>query len=466
MGQTEWSTGGKWEGVRQMLPPRPCRRQVNILPEFHGCLRGSYHVNVRAKKKSGFGCTSGRQQREHRPKGKPRYRSFVMTKAKVHCSLACLSCSSSILRVPFGLSPLFLLNMERSSLGFDETLSGYFNSSSPGMAAHSAIPNSIIMERERRRRLNRSLYNLRSVVPNMTNVKSTAATAAMLLQLMHLILVFGVQMSKAAIIFDAINYIQQLQEQERSLLEEISEQESHGKRVAPVDGELCHAPAKKRRTAPRCSCSPEPELPMMPSVDAMAVSVRELGNGITVISITCSKKRHAMVRVCKVVESLDLRIISASVDGGQSAHLKEKIEATFVHLMPQEATASLREADPLKIARPRTPFLPIGHRQGVDVERLSHPSPFVGGSRATPGRPSWSANHDEWYGSTVEGRGLRTVELTHAPSRLVGDNPKSFVAGDTLHEKGRTGEQFSQSQPSYGFLAIEVTHGIPCFSYP
>ncbi|RWV86548.1 hypothetical protein GW17_00051549 [Ensete ventricosum] len=132
------------------------------------------------------------------------------------------------------------------------------------------------------RRLNRRLYNLRSVVPNMTNVKSTAAaaataataaTAAMLLQLMHLILVFGVQMSKAAIIFDAINYIQQLQEQERSLLEEISEQESHGKRVAPVDGELCHAPAKKRRTAPRCSCSPEPELPMMPSVDAMAVSL-------------------------------------------------------------------------------------------------------------------------------------------------------------------------------------------------
>ncbi|RZS04269.1 hypothetical protein BHM03_00034579 [Ensete ventricosum] len=163
-----------------------------------------------------------------------------------------------------------------SSLGFDETLSGYCNSSSPGMAAHSAIPNSIIMEPERRRRLNRRLYNLRSVVPNMTNVKSTAAaaaTAAMLLQLMHLILVFGVQMSKAAIIFDAINYIQQLQEQERSLLEEISEQESHGKRVAPVDGELRHAPAKKRRTAPRCSCSPEPELPMMPSVDAMEVSL-------------------------------------------------------------------------------------------------------------------------------------------------------------------------------------------------
>ncbi|KAJ8460374.1 hypothetical protein OPV22_033300 [Ensete ventricosum] len=246
------------------------------------------------------------------------------------------------------------------------------------MAAHSAIPNSIIMEPERRRRLNRRLYNLRSVVPNMTN------------------------MSKAAIIFDAINYIQQLQEQERSLLEEISEQESHGKRVAPVDGELRHAPAKKRRTAPRCSCSPEPELPMMPSVDAMEVSVRELGNGITVISITCSKKRHAMCFF------------------------------------------------------PVNDSLPIGHRQGVDVERLSHPSPFVGGSRATTGRPSWSANHDEWYGSTVEGRGLRTVELAHARSRLVGDNPKSFVAGDTLHEKGRTGEQFSQSQPSYGFLGIEV----------
>lgn len=164
--------------------------------------------------------------------------------------------------------------MERSSLGFDETLSGYCNSSSPDMAAHSALPNTIIMERERRKKLNRKLYNLRSVVPNMTKVKSTAAaTAAVSLQLMHLILVFGVQMSKASIIFDAINYIQQLQDQERSLLKEISEQESHRKRVAPVDGQLCRAQAKKWRTAPRSSCSAELELPMMPSVEAMEVSL-------------------------------------------------------------------------------------------------------------------------------------------------------------------------------------------------
>ncbi|CAL9042580.1 unnamed protein product [Musa banksii] len=235
---------------------------------------------------------------------------------------------------------------ELCSLGFDETMSGYCNSSSPDMAAHSALPNTIIMERERRKKLNRKLYNLRSVVPNMT------------------------KMSKASIIFDAINYIQQLQDQERSLLKEISEQESHRKRVAPVDGQLCRAQAKKWRTAPRSSCSAELELPMMPSVEAMEVSVRELGNGISVIIITCSKKRHAMVRVCEVVESLDLRIIAASVasrsgmvfhtlmvevDGGQSAHLKEKIEATFEHLMPQEATASFREADP-NITRPRTPL--------------------------------------------------------------------------------------------------------------
>ncbi|URE30742.1 hypothetical protein MUK42_12788 [Musa troglodytarum] len=240
----------------------------------------------------------------------------------------------------------FLEAEELCSLGFDETLSGYCNSSSPDMAAQSAPPNSIIKERERRKRLNRTLYNLRSVVPNVT------------------------KMSKAAILFDAINYIQQLQEQERSLLEEISEQESHSKRVAPVDAELCHAQAKKRRTAPRSSCSAESELPMMPSVEAMEVSVRELGNGISVISITCSKKRHVMVRVWEVVESLDLRIMSAGVasrsgivfhtlmvevDAGQSAHLKEKIEATFVHLMPQETTASFREAEP-NIARPRTPM--------------------------------------------------------------------------------------------------------------
>ncbi|CAL9161836.1 unnamed protein product [Musa hybrid cultivar] len=157
-------------------------------------------------------------------------------------------------------------------------------SSSPDMAAQSTsstLPKNIMAERERRKKFNKTLYDLRSVVPNIT------------------------KMNKTSVILDAINYIQELQEQERSLVEEISELESPKQITAPPHGikdeDLLHAQMQRRRAA---SMSP---------IEAMEVSVAEMGNGISLVSITCNKKWNAIVMVLGVIESLDLRIITANI---------------------------------------------------------------------------------------------------------------------------------------------------------
>ncbi|CAL9084802.1 unnamed protein product, partial [Musa textilis] len=193
--------------------------------------------------------------------------------------------------------------------------------SSPNMASQSTsstLPKNIMAERERRKKFNKTLYDLRSVVPNIT------------------------KMSKASIILDAINYIQELQEQEMSLVAEISELESQKQITAPPHGikdeDLLHAHMQRRRAA---SMSP------IEAMEVRQLAVSEMGNGISLVSITCNKKRNATGMVLEVIESLDLRIITANItssfgkvfhslviqaDGRPSACLKERIEATFVHL--------------------------------------------------------------------------------------------------------------------------------------
>ncbi|CAL9755844.1 unnamed protein product [Musa acuminata subsp. burmannicoides] len=169
--------------------------------------------------------------------------------------------------------------VEFCSWDYEKTLS-----SSPDMAAESTsstLPKNIMAERERRKKFNKTLYDLRSVVPNIT------------------------KMNKTSVILDAINYIQELQEQERSLVEEISELESPKQITAPPHGikdeDLLHAQMQRRRAA---SMSP---------IEAMEVSVAEIGNGISLVSITCNKKWNAIVMVLEVIESLDLTIITANI---------------------------------------------------------------------------------------------------------------------------------------------------------
>ncbi|XP_017699987.1 transcription factor bHLH35-like isoform X2 [Phoenix dactylifera] len=103
----------------------------------------------------------------------------------------------------------FLESEELDSWGLDEAISGYYDSSSPDVASSTAAKN-LVMERNRRRQINERLYALRSVVPNIT------------------------KMDKASIIKDAISYIQELQEQERRILAEISELESGKQGRLPI----------------------------------------------------------------------------------------------------------------------------------------------------------------------------------------------------------------------------------------
>lgn len=58
-----------------------------------------------------------------------------------------------------------------TSWGFDEALSGYYDSSSPDGAASSAASKNIVSERNRRKKLNERLFALRSVVPNISKVR-------------------------------------------------------------------------------------------------------------------------------------------------------------------------------------------------------------------------------------------------------------------------------------------------------
>ncbi|KAG2571096.1 transcription factor BHLH6-like [Panicum virgatum] len=166
-----------------------------------------------------------------------------------------------------------------------------------GRAADGANKN-IIMERDRRRKLNEKLYALRSVVPNIT------------------------KMDKASIIKDAIEYIQQLQAEERQVLQEVRALESA---AGVPQAEECYAlgdegllplEAAERTKKPKRARSVPPSVaapPPPPPVEVLELRVSEVGERVLVVSLTCSKRRDAMARVCRAIEELRLRVITASI---------------------------------------------------------------------------------------------------------------------------------------------------------
>uniref|UniRef100_A0ACD5UPC6 Uncharacterized protein n=1 Tax=Avena sativa TaxID=4498 RepID=A0ACD5UPC6_AVESA len=207
-------------------------------------------------------------------------------------------------------------------VGATEDAVSYYDSSSPDGSHSSSTPTgaampgaamgmgmgmgetgankNILMERDRRRKLNEKLYALRSVVPNIT------------------------KMDKASIIKDAIEYIQVLQAEERQISAEVSALESAAgaEEVDNEDGlfaeQVSSGQRKKVKRALSVSSMNDALLAAAaeaasPPVEVLELRVSEVSEKVLVVSVTCTKQRDAMAKVCRVLEELRLRVITANI---------------------------------------------------------------------------------------------------------------------------------------------------------
>ncbi|KAF0890576.1 hypothetical protein E2562_003785 [Oryza meyeriana var. granulata] len=157
------------------------------------------------------------------------------------------------------------------------------------------------MERDRRKRLNEKLYALRAVVPKIS------------------------KMDKASIVRDAIAHIEKLQEEERRLLDEISALQS------AVDPTAVAFPRmKKPRSTPPLDNGGA--LRSAPSPPLQILQVSNIGEKTVAISIQCVKTKGAITKMCRDVESLRLKVVSANVTA---------VDGSIVHTMLVEVTDSI-----------------------------------------------------------------------------------------------------------------------------
>ncbi|XP_044471907.1 transcription factor bHLH35-like [Mangifera indica] len=218
---------------------------------------------------------------------------------------------------------MFLQNEEFDTWAIDVAFSGYYDSSSPDGAASIAAAKNIVSERNRRKKLNDRLFALRAVVPNIT------------------------KMDKASIIKDAIDYIQELHDQERRIQEEIVELESgKSKKNLGYDFEeelpFLLRPKKKKTNLGYDSAESRTS-----PVEVLELRINSMGEKTLVVSITCSKRTDTMVKLCEAFESLKLKIITANitavagrllktafieVDENEKEYLKNKIQTAIAAL--------------------------------------------------------------------------------------------------------------------------------------
>ncbi|XP_047271283.1 transcription factor bHLH35-like [Capsicum annuum] len=225
---------------------------------------------------------------------------------------------------------MFLPSEEFDSC-FDEAISSYYDSSSPDGAQSSK---NIVSERNRRRKLNERLFALRAVVPNIS------------------------KMDKASIIKDAIDHIQDLHEQERRIRAEISVLESgRSKKNNDVefdqDGSFDLKPKRSKRLEQQfdydSSGSTTRSSPSSSPVDVLELKVSSMREKTMVVSLTCSKRRDTMIKVCEVFESLNAKIISANITAFSGRILKiafieaEEEERDILKLRIENAIASLND---------------------------------------------------------------------------------------------------------------------------
>ncbi|XVF47612.1 hypothetical protein PTKIN_Ptkin03bG0124000 [Pterospermum kingtungense] len=186
---------------------------------------------------------------------------------------------------------------EEYSWGIDE-FSGYYDSSSPDGAASSAASKNIVSERNRRKKLNERLFALRAVVPNIS------------------------KMDKASIIKDAIDYIQELHEQENKIQAEIIELESGKLNKNPGYEYEQDLPVLLRSKKTKLDNILEYGGSTTSPIEVLELKVTHMGEKTVVVSITCSKRTDTMVKLCEVFESLKVKIITANITAVSGRLLK------------------------------------------------------------------------------------------------------------------------------------------------
>ncbi|XP_051183424.1 transcription factor BHLH6 isoform X3 [Lolium perenne] len=199
----------------------------------------------------------------------------------------------------------------RVSGGYQDSSSrdAWYNSPVASAVAASSRRVAVPAGSIRGRRLNDKLYAIRSVVPNIT------------------------KMDKASIVKDAIEYVRQLQEQERQLLAEMSILESaapatHGQLLATAERgaqavvlrDSCahHAmpPMKKMRSFMSSSTAATPASNMVTTsrrIEALEVKVTGVGDKVLLVSVACRHRKEAIAKVSLALDGLRLHIISTNV---------------------------------------------------------------------------------------------------------------------------------------------------------
>nr|GEV77607.1 transcription factor bHLH35-like [Tanacetum cinerariifolium] len=200
--------------------------------------------------------------------------------------------------------------------GLEETFSGYYDSSSPdGGQSSSPASKNIVSERNRRKKLNDRLFALRAVVPNIS------------------------KMDKASIIKDAIDYIQTLHDQERTIQAELMELESQKLEPETLNFNqeanfMSMERSKKFRVEQAFNSSGTSWYP----IEVQDLNVSYVGDKTVLVSLKCNKRRDTIVKLCEVFESLKLKIVTANI----SAFSERLFNTLFIQ-------ADEEETDVLKI---------------------------------------------------------------------------------------------------------------------
>ncbi|KAG2319412.1 hypothetical protein Bca4012_054342 [Brassica carinata] len=196
--------------------------------------------------------------------------------------------------------------LEFDSWPLEEAFSGSGDSSSPdGGATSLASSKNLVSERNRRQKLNQRILALRSVVPKIS------------------------KLDKASVIKDSIDYMQELIDQQKRLEAEIRELESRSILIEnPTRDYDCInnfaesqqqnlsdvnvLRSKKSRQMDYTFGSSVTRVHNHSLIEVLEMKVTSMGEKTLVVSISCSKKRETLLQLCKVLESLNLNIITTN----------------------------------------------------------------------------------------------------------------------------------------------------------